>query len=39
MAEKLTGLTHKIATQLHHFQFSRQAINPEIFRHTLVGKK
>jgi len=42
MAAKLTGLSHKIAIQLHlvvelyHLQISLQAANPETFGYTLV---
>jgi hypothetical protein len=36
MAAKLTRLTHKIAIQLYHLQFSLQAASPETFGYMLA---
>jgi hypothetical protein len=38
MAAKLTRLTHKIAIQLHHLQFSQQAASPETFGYNLENR-
>jgi hypothetical protein len=39
MAAELTRLTHKIAIQLHHFQFSLQVASPVTFGCVLVFVK